>query len=248
MTRTKVPWPKPFLGLRGTSWANAPREVAAGITLAAMIIPLNIGFTQLAGLPPTAGLYAGNYSTRVVRHLHQFAPACYKPGCSHHRAPGGDTRSFCSGWRSAAIAVCPGYCLAVRAAVFCVLVFSAGVSCQLSVPRGVGWFHHRPGDRGVHQSGQKGPWGLPCGRRRIGSCSACRPDTGHIGHHGLLCGSHRPDSVRSTRELVFGRDRGGHFCHRAPDETVHAQDTRVPGGTDRHDSHRGRVRIGWKRR
>jgi MFS superfamily sulfate permease-like transporter len=24
-----------------------------------MIIPLNIGFTQLAGLPPTAGLYAG---------------------------------------------------------------------------------------------------------------------------------------------------------------------------------------------
>jgi high affinity sulfate transporter 1 len=45
--------------LRGTTWANAPREVAAGITLAAMIIPLNIGFTQLAGLPATAGLYAG---------------------------------------------------------------------------------------------------------------------------------------------------------------------------------------------
>ena len=56
---SKVPWPKPFLGLRGTTWANAPREVAAGITLAAMIIPLNIGFTQLAGLPATAGLYAG---------------------------------------------------------------------------------------------------------------------------------------------------------------------------------------------
>ena len=55
----RVQWPRPFLGLRGTTWANAPREVAAGITLAAMIIPLNIGFTQLAGLPPTAGLYAG---------------------------------------------------------------------------------------------------------------------------------------------------------------------------------------------
>jgi high affinity sulfate transporter 1 len=54
-----VPWPKPFLGLRGTTWANAPREVAAGITLAAMIIPLNIGFTQVIGLPATAGLYAG---------------------------------------------------------------------------------------------------------------------------------------------------------------------------------------------
>jgi SulP family sulfate permease len=55
----KVPWPKPFLGLRETTLASAPREVAAGITLAAMIIPLNIGFTQVAGLPPTAGLYAG---------------------------------------------------------------------------------------------------------------------------------------------------------------------------------------------
>jgi high affinity sulfate transporter 1 len=54
-----VPWPKPFLGLRGTTGANAPREVAAGITLAAMIIPLNIGFTQVIGLPATAGLYAG---------------------------------------------------------------------------------------------------------------------------------------------------------------------------------------------
>ena len=55
----RVPWPKPFLGLRGTTWASAPREVAAGITLAAMIIPLNIGFTQVIGLPATAGLYAG---------------------------------------------------------------------------------------------------------------------------------------------------------------------------------------------
>jgi SulP family sulfate permease len=55
----KVPWPTPFLGLRGTTWANAPREIAAGITLAAMIIPLNIGFTQVAGLPASAGLYAG---------------------------------------------------------------------------------------------------------------------------------------------------------------------------------------------
>ena len=56
---SKVPWPKPFLGLRGTTWADTPRGIAGGITLAAMIIPLNIGFTQVAGLPATAGLYAG---------------------------------------------------------------------------------------------------------------------------------------------------------------------------------------------
>jgi high affinity sulfate transporter 1 len=55
----KLQWPKPFAGLRGIKAADLPRETAAGITLAAMIIPLNIGYAQVAGLPPTAGLYAG---------------------------------------------------------------------------------------------------------------------------------------------------------------------------------------------
>jgi high affinity sulfate transporter 1 len=55
----KVQWPKPLAGLHGTKVTDLPREIFAGITLAAMIIPLNIGFTQVAGLPPTAGLYAG---------------------------------------------------------------------------------------------------------------------------------------------------------------------------------------------
>ena len=56
---TRFPKIRPFAGLRGTKVADLPRETAAGITLAAMIIPLNIGFTQVAGLPATAGLYAG---------------------------------------------------------------------------------------------------------------------------------------------------------------------------------------------
>jgi high affinity sulfate transporter 1 len=55
----KLQWPKPFAGLRGIKAADLSREIPAGITLAAMIIPLNIGFTQVAGLPATAGLYAG---------------------------------------------------------------------------------------------------------------------------------------------------------------------------------------------
>jgi high affinity sulfate transporter 1 len=37
---------------------NAAREVLAGITLLAIAVPLNIGYAQIAGLPPTAGLYA----------------------------------------------------------------------------------------------------------------------------------------------------------------------------------------------
>jgi len=56
-TRT-TRWPQPFLGLHGIRWADVPREVSAGITLAALIIPLNIGYAQVAGLPPVVGLYA----------------------------------------------------------------------------------------------------------------------------------------------------------------------------------------------
>ena len=51
-------WPVPLAGLRGVTWADVPREVAAGITLAALMIPLNIGYAQVIGMPPTAGLYA----------------------------------------------------------------------------------------------------------------------------------------------------------------------------------------------
>jgi high affinity sulfate transporter 1 len=58
-TAHKVQWPTVFSGLRGFTWANFPSEISAGITLAALIIPLNIGYAQVAGLPPVFGLYAG---------------------------------------------------------------------------------------------------------------------------------------------------------------------------------------------
>jgi high affinity sulfate transporter 1 len=48
-----------FSGLRGITRADIPREISAGITLAALMIPLNIGYAQIAGLPPVFGLYAG---------------------------------------------------------------------------------------------------------------------------------------------------------------------------------------------
>ncbi|WP_461170800.1 SulP family inorganic anion transporter [Arthrobacter sp. Z1-15] len=44
--------------LSGLTRRNAAREVLAGVTLLAIAIPLNIGYAQIAGLPPTAGLYA----------------------------------------------------------------------------------------------------------------------------------------------------------------------------------------------
>ena len=55
---TNISWPRPFIGLKGVKLADVPREFSAGITLAALMIPLNIGYAQVAGLPPVAGLYA----------------------------------------------------------------------------------------------------------------------------------------------------------------------------------------------
>ena len=42
----------------GLTRRNVGTEVLAGITLLAIALPLNIGYAQIAGLPPTAGLYA----------------------------------------------------------------------------------------------------------------------------------------------------------------------------------------------
>ncbi|MGR0318784.1 SulP family inorganic anion transporter [Agromyces sp. ZXT2-3] len=51
----RAPRARPFAGLnRG----NLVRELGAGVTLLAIAVPLNIGYAQIAGLPPTAGLYA----------------------------------------------------------------------------------------------------------------------------------------------------------------------------------------------
>ena len=53
-----ISWPRPFVGLKGLKVGDFPREISAGVTLAALMIPLNIGYAQVAGLPPVAGLYA----------------------------------------------------------------------------------------------------------------------------------------------------------------------------------------------
>lgn len=44
--------------LPGLTRANFGRELTAGVTLVAISVPLNIGYAQIAGLPPQAGLYA----------------------------------------------------------------------------------------------------------------------------------------------------------------------------------------------
>lgn len=46
---------RPLVGLNRS---NVVRELLAGVSLIAIAVPLNIGYAQIAGLPPTAGLYA----------------------------------------------------------------------------------------------------------------------------------------------------------------------------------------------
>lgn len=46
---------RPLVGL---TRRNFLRETLAGVTLLAISVPINIGYAQIAGLPPTAGLYA----------------------------------------------------------------------------------------------------------------------------------------------------------------------------------------------
>ncbi len=48
----------PMNVLPGLTRGNVGTEVLAGVTLLAIALPLNIGYAQIAGLPPTAGLYA----------------------------------------------------------------------------------------------------------------------------------------------------------------------------------------------
>lgn len=50
--------PRLMQAVRGVSTGDLSREVLAGVTLAALMIPLNIGYAQVAGLPPIVGLYA----------------------------------------------------------------------------------------------------------------------------------------------------------------------------------------------
>ena len=54
-----VPSPPRFGGaLQLTGEGRAPRELFAGVTLAALALPLNIGYATAAGLPATVGIYA----------------------------------------------------------------------------------------------------------------------------------------------------------------------------------------------
>lgn len=56
--RSWLPPLRPFTAIRGVSGSGLTRDILAGVTLAALMIPLNIGYAQVAGLPASVGLYS----------------------------------------------------------------------------------------------------------------------------------------------------------------------------------------------
>ena len=46
-----------FQGLRPFQWSELPRNLLAGVTLAAMNMPQSLGYTKIAGTPVITGLY-----------------------------------------------------------------------------------------------------------------------------------------------------------------------------------------------
>ena len=57
--------------LRGLKSVDVVAEIIAGATLAALAITLNIGYAEVAPLPPVAGLYA---AVRPQPSTHSSAP------------------------------------------------------------------------------------------------------------------------------------------------------------------------------
>ena len=49
--------------LRGVRLADIPREIGAGVSVAAVAIPIGLAYARLAGLPPEIGLYASIFPT-----------------------------------------------------------------------------------------------------------------------------------------------------------------------------------------
>ena len=111
--------PRPFAGLRGIALADIPREFSAGIILAALMIPLNIGYAQVAGLPPAAGLYEAIIPLVVFALLASSRHLVTSPNASMATLVGGSLVAFAA----------PGEPLrlqyALALAVVCALVFFA---------------------------------------------------------------------------------------------------------------------------
>ena len=207
----QIRWPRPFAGLKGVTLADVPREVSAGITLAALMIPLNIGYAQVAGLPPVAGLYAAIIPLVVFALLASSRHLVTSPDASMATLVGAALVAFAA----------PGdplrlqYALAL--AVVCGLLFlvfwifrlaflanflSRAVMAGFITGLGIEVFTNQV--RKILAA----PHVADAGVGRAGGGGAAQGDHGELGRdRGLLRRGHRPRPVHPPRQPVLGGDR-----------------------------------------
>ena len=237
-----IRWPRPFAGLRGITLADVPREVSAGITLAALMIPLNIGYAQVAGLPPVAGLYAAIIPLAVFALLTSSRHLVTSPDASMAGLVGAALVAFAA----------PGdplrlqYALAV--AVLCGLLFfvfwifrlaflanflSRAVMTGFITGLGIEVFTNQ-----VQEDPRRAPRGRRDWRARGGR--AAQGGHGELGEHrGLLRRSDGARPEHPARQPVLGGDRRQRLRDRPADETVRATHPRRAGGAGAADGRRG---------
>ncbi len=77
----RLPSPKLLSGMRPVGRDQVPREILAGITLAALAIPSSMGYTAIAGMPVITGLYTVLLPTAIFAII----------GSSRHLVVGADS-------------------------------------------------------------------------------------------------------------------------------------------------------------
>ena len=83
-----------FCTLRGYSWRYLPKEIFVGIIIAAVSIPIAMGYAEVSGLPPVYGLYGSVLPIIVFAAVTRSRQFILGVDATPGSAGGGDDRLF----------------------------------------------------------------------------------------------------------------------------------------------------------
>ena len=242
----RIRWPRPFAGLQDVTLADVPREISAGVTLAALMIPLNIGYAQVAGLPPAAGLYAAIVPLVVFALLASSRHLVTSPDASMATLVGAALVSFAAPGDPLRMQYALALAIVCAVLFFLFWIFRLAFLANFLSRAVMAGFITGLGIEVLHQPGAEGPRGSPRGRRHVrrAGCGGAPPgDPGDlVDDRGLLRRGHRPHPLHPPRQPLLGGDRGGRLSDRPADETVRAQNPRGAGGVGTPDDPRRAAR------
>ena len=226
----------------GLKLADVPREVSAGVTLAALMIPLNIGYAQVAGLPPAAGLYAAIIPLVVFALLASSRHLVTSPDASMAGLVGAALVAFAAPGDPMRLQYALALALLCGALFFVFWIFrlaflanflSRAVMAGFITGLGIEVFTNQV--RKILAAPHVAGRGV--GRARGGGTP--QGDHGELrGDRGLLRRGHRARPLHPPREPLLGGDRRRRLPDRPADETVCAEDPRGAGGAGPADGPR----------